>query len=139
MTSATLVVSCPDRPGIVSALARLLHSQGANITQSDQYSDSADGMFFQRVCFDLIDPQAGLDSVRDAIATAAEGFGMAWTLDPGERVAKVAMMVSRFKPPDWLIRKLSTRQPAINLTGHPRSKSANWPSRWFWYTSRLVL
>ena len=71
VTSATLVVSCPDRPGIVSALARLLHSQGANITQSDQYSDSADGMFFQRVCFDLIDPQAGLDSVRDAIATAA--------------------------------------------------------------------
>ena len=96
MTHATLVVSCPDRQGIVATLAQLLHSQGANITQSDQYTDSADGMFFQRICFDLLDPGAGLDSVRDAIAQTADRFDMTWTLDPGERVAKVAVMVSRF-------------------------------------------
>jgi len=96
VTSATLVVSCPDRQGIVATLAQLLHSQGANITQSDQYTDSADGMFFQRICFDLLDAQTGLEAVRDAIATTAAGFDMAWTLDPGGRVAKVALMVSRF-------------------------------------------
>ncbi len=96
MTRATLVVSCPDRPGIVATLAQLLHSQGANITQSDQYTDSADGMFFQRICFDRLGAQGGLDSVRAAIATAADRFDMTWTLDPGERVAKVAVMVSRF-------------------------------------------
>ncbi len=96
MTRAALVVSCPDRPGIVATLAQLLHSQGANITQSDQYTDSADGMFFQRICFDLLDAQAGLGPIRDAIATTAGRFDMTWTLHPGERVAKVAVMVSRF-------------------------------------------
>ena len=96
MTRAALVVSCPDRPGIVATLAQLLHSQGANITQSDQYTDSADGMFFQRICFDLLDAQVGLGPIRDAIATTAGRFDMTWTLHPGERVAKVAVMVSRF-------------------------------------------
>jgi len=80
----------------VATLAQLLHSQEANITQSDQYTDSANGMFFQRICFDRLGVQAGLDSVRAAIATAADRFDMTWTLHPGERVAKVAVMVSRF-------------------------------------------
>ena len=49
--SATLLVCCPDRRGIVAALAQLLHGHGANILEADQHTDRAAGTFFQRIHF----------------------------------------------------------------------------------------
>src|SRR3954451_19678475 len=47
-----LVVSCPDRPGIISAVSGFLARRGANIVRSDQYSsDPAGGTFFLRMEF----------------------------------------------------------------------------------------
>ena len=37
---ATLLVSCPDRKGIVAALAQLLYGHGANIIDADQHTDA---------------------------------------------------------------------------------------------------
>ena len=39
---ATLLVSCPDRKGLVAALAQLLYAHGANILQAQQYTDPVD-------------------------------------------------------------------------------------------------
>jgi formyltetrahydrofolate hydrolase len=33
-----LVITCPDRPGIVAAVSQFLFEAGANITESQQYS-----------------------------------------------------------------------------------------------------
>jgi formyltetrahydrofolate deformylase len=46
--TATLLVSCPDRRGIVAALAQVLHGHGANILDSDQHTDSEAGEFVER-------------------------------------------------------------------------------------------
>ena len=44
-----LLVSCPDRPGIVAAVSRFLFESGANIVHSDQHSsDPQGGDFFLR-------------------------------------------------------------------------------------------
>ena len=51
--TATLLVSCPDRRGIVAALAQVLYGHGANILDADQHTDVAAGQFFQRIRFDL--------------------------------------------------------------------------------------
>ena len=51
--TATLLVCCPDRRGIVAALAQLLYGHGANILDADQHTDSEAGIFFQRIRFDL--------------------------------------------------------------------------------------
>ena len=40
LKSATVLVSCPDRPGLVAALAQVLYAQGANILAADQHTDS---------------------------------------------------------------------------------------------------
>jgi len=50
--TATLLVTCPDRRGIVAALAQLLHGHGANILDADQHTDAEAGQFFQRIRFD---------------------------------------------------------------------------------------
>ena len=53
---ARMLISCPDRPGIVAAVSQFLYEHGANIVQSDQYTmDPEGGMFFIRFEFDLTD------------------------------------------------------------------------------------
>ena len=51
-TTATILVTCPDRRGIVAALAQVLHGHGANILDSDQHTDVLAAKFFQRIRFD---------------------------------------------------------------------------------------
>ena len=91
-----LLISCPDRPGIVAAVSRFLFEAGANIVRSDQYStDPEGGQFFMRVEF-AIEPErrAGLPE-RFGLAVA-EPLNMTWRLwDSGER-KRAAIMVSRY-------------------------------------------
>lgn len=50
--SARLLISCPDRPGIVAAVSGFLFEEGANIVSSHQHStDPAGGRFFLRTEF----------------------------------------------------------------------------------------
>lgn len=43
---------CCSQKGVVAALAQLLYGLGCNITESDQFSDTASDTFFQRIDFD---------------------------------------------------------------------------------------
>jgi formyltetrahydrofolate deformylase len=92
-----LLVTCNDRPGIVAAIARFLHAQGANIAQSDQYStDPAGGRFFLRMEFHLPGLQhinGGLE--REFDAQVAHEFAMEWRITHAARRKRVAVLVSR--------------------------------------------
>lgn len=49
-----LLVSCPDQPGIVAAVSRLITEHGGNIISLDQFTTGKDdGRFFQRTVFHL--------------------------------------------------------------------------------------
>src|SRR6186713_1402097 len=93
---ATLLVSCPDRRGIVAALAQVLYGHGANILDSDQHTDAEASQFFQRVHFDLTDLQSDRGTLERAIAEVAERFGMRYELRYRARQKRVALFVSRY-------------------------------------------
>jgi formyltetrahydrofolate deformylase len=95
---ARLLVSCPDRHGIVAAVASFLAESGANITSSDQYStDPEGGAFFLRMEFHL----EGLDARRALLAPEftriAEGFDMDWRITFPDSPKRVALLVSRYE------------------------------------------
>jgi formyltetrahydrofolate hydrolase len=50
-STAVLLISCPDKPGIVAAVATWIASVGGNIVHAEQHTDLSDSMFFQRVEF----------------------------------------------------------------------------------------
>jgi formyltetrahydrofolate deformylase len=93
-----LLVSCPDRPGIVAAVSRFLYEHGANITESDQYStDPEGGAFFLRIVFH----RAGLPAIRDELerrfaAEVGMPFRMEWTFTEAGVPKRTAIMVSRY-------------------------------------------
>ena len=49
LSRAILLVSCPDKPGIVAQLASTVHEMGWNIVQVDQSVDAEHGDFRMRM------------------------------------------------------------------------------------------
>ncbi len=91
---ARLLISCPDRHGIVAAVSGFLAAHGANIVRSDQHStDPEGGTFFMRMAFTLPALDAGLAEAFGA--EVGERFGMDWRLRDAARPARVAVLVSR--------------------------------------------
>jgi formyltetrahydrofolate deformylase len=90
-----LLVTCPDRKGIVAALAQLLYGQGANILDSDQHTDPQAGVFFQRIRFDLAELRVDRSSLERAIGEVADRMGMTWRLEYSSAVKRMAIFVSK--------------------------------------------
>ncbi len=93
---ARLLISCLDRPGIVSAVSRYLWERGANIVQSDQYTtDPVGGMFFMRVVFDLEEFDTSLARIEQEFESVAQPFEMTWTISAEKRTKRMAIFVSK--------------------------------------------
>jgi formyltetrahydrofolate deformylase len=91
MPTVRLLVTCPDRPGIISAVSGFLAEAGANIVRSDQYSsDPAGGTFFLRMEFTA----AAADLAAD-FAEVGERFDMDWRFWDAAAPKRVAVLVSR--------------------------------------------
>jgi formyltetrahydrofolate deformylase len=93
---ATLLVSCPDRPGIVAALAQLLYGHGANILDADQHTDPEAGMFFQRIRFDMTALHTDRTALEHGIGEVAGRFSMSWRIAYGSARKRVALFVSKY-------------------------------------------
>jgi len=91
-----ILVSCPDRPGIVAAISHFLFKAGANIVHSDQYStDPWGGRFFMRVEFELPGLAERCEELRRDFVELAAGFEMQWELKPVLPPKRMAILVSR--------------------------------------------
>ncbi|MFI5320764.1 MAG: formyltetrahydrofolate deformylase [Myxococcota bacterium] len=99
--TATVLVTCADRRGIVAALAQVLHGHGANILDSDQHSDLLAKKFFQRIRFDAAELHTDRSTLERALAEVADRFGMRWQIAwDGER-KRLAIFVSKYDHCLW--------------------------------------
>jgi formyltetrahydrofolate deformylase len=94
-----LTLSCPDRSGIVHAVAGAVLAAGGNITESHQYGDPATGRFFMRVevapSGDAVTPVELGAALRLAFAPVAAGFRMDWQLCAADHRTRTLVLVSR--------------------------------------------
>jgi formyltetrahydrofolate deformylase len=95
--TARLLISCPDRRGIVAAVSHFLFEHGANILDSAQHStDPEGGIFFMRMEFHLDGLDLGREELERAFAeTVGQRFAMDWRLSYATRPKRVALLVSR--------------------------------------------
>ncbi len=89
-----LTLSCPDRRGIVYAVARVIADGGGNIVDSQQFGDPDEGVFFMRVHF-ADEARTGVEEWRAAIGPVADEFGMRWELHDGNHRPRILVAVSR--------------------------------------------
>lgn len=91
-----LLVSCPDRPGIIAAISTFLFERGANIVHSDQHStDPTGGRFFIRVEFALPDLANRISCLQGDFAPIAERYEMDWYINHSGEAKRIAVFASR--------------------------------------------
>jgi formyltetrahydrofolate deformylase len=95
VANAVLLISCPDRPGLVHAVAQFVLDIGGNIIHAEQHTDREAGVFFQRVEFDLAGACVGRDDVADEFAPVADRFGMDARVRFSDERPRVALLASR--------------------------------------------
>lgn len=89
-STATLLISCQDGPGIVACVAGLVAEQGGNILDSDQHTDPREGVYFQRLTFDLTGfrlPRAEIGQAVEAVLSDPEARVEVRFSDQPKRVA----------------------------------------------------
>jgi formyltetrahydrofolate deformylase len=93
----SLLLVCPDRKGIVAAVAGFLAERDASIMEAKQFNDHLNQRFYMRAVFTA----AGLafpllDKLREEFDSLARPFGMTWQMEDCARRTRTLIAVSRF-------------------------------------------
>lgn len=115
MTSptATLLVSCPDRRGLVAHLAHFISSHNGNIIHADHHTDFAAGLFLSRLEWQLEGFNLPREAIAPAFAEVAEPLQALWQLHFSDTLPRIAIWVSR---QDHCLLDLIWRQRAKEIT-----------------------
>lgn len=96
MSLCRLVVTCPDRVGIVARVSSFIAENGGSITEANQHSDLETGRFFMRYEVETRDMASDSDTFCQAFAPIAEEFDMQWQWRDGhQHRRRLIIMVSR--------------------------------------------
>jgi formyltetrahydrofolate deformylase len=89
-----MVLSCPDRPGIVHAVSGFLVERDGNILESQQYGDRQSGRFFMRI--EVTIPGAPpVEALREEFAPVAQRFGMHVEIHDARAPYRTLVLVSK--------------------------------------------
>jgi formyltetrahydrofolate deformylase len=118
----TLQVACPDRPGLVAAVASVVAAHGGNITDSDQHTDPDALTFHQRLRFHL--PDGAADRFESDLERLAGELGAVTRLRRPGRTTRMAIFVSRLDHClyDLLLRHAAGELPCdipVVVSNHP--------------------
>ncbi|SNR61934.1 formyltetrahydrofolate deformylase [Methylobacillus rhizosphaerae] len=94
--TATLLVTCPDRKGIVASIADFLYRHDANILHADQHQDAENNLFLMRVEWNMEGSGLTIDNFSGHFSPIAEKFDMDWDLKSSQRRPRMAIMVSQY-------------------------------------------
>lgn len=89
-----LIVSCPDRVGIVARVSALIADKSGWIVEASHHSDRVANWFFMRYVISAESLGFDFEGFRTAFIPLAEEFGMRWKLVDSARPQKVVIMAS---------------------------------------------
>lgn len=95
MDSATLLISSPDRRGLVAAITDFIFRRNGNILHLDQHVDTEHNIFFMRVQWDLSQFEISQDKIAPAFAPLAEQYQMDWRVHFSDERQRMAIFVSK--------------------------------------------
>ncbi|MES1205934.1 MAG: formyltetrahydrofolate deformylase [Pseudomonadota bacterium] len=93
--TATLLVSCRDRTGLVAALSDFVFRNGGNILDADQHAEVETGLFFMRLVWDVASFKLDRAEVERAMGEFAARFDLSWELSYSDVRPRVAVFASK--------------------------------------------
>ena len=96
MSTAKLLLHCPDRPGIISEVTNFITINKGNIVYLDQYVDHDENIFFMRVEWELKDFFIPADKIEEYFHTLyAQKYDMNFRLYFSDQKPRMAIFVSK--------------------------------------------
>ncbi len=95
--SATLLISAPDKKGLVAAIANFLMTYNANIMHADQHQDTSENLFLMRVQWELDGFTLPMDAFAAAFQPIAAEHSMTWKVSLSSRKPRMAIFVSKYE------------------------------------------
>ena len=92
---AILLLSCPDKKGIVASVSQFIYEHNGNIVHAEQYTDTKKGQFFMRIEWELDDFDLEKKEIPEAFSPLAQQFQMKWMLCFTDYVPNIAIFVSK--------------------------------------------
>jgi formyltetrahydrofolate deformylase len=127
--TAVLLITCPDRKGIVAAVAEFLYKHDANILHADQHQDAERNLFLMRVEWDLQGFGIDVNEFPRRFSPLADRFEMRWRLERSDQPLRVALFVSKY---DHCLMDLLYRHRTGELPCHIPLIVANHPDAERW-------
>ena len=94
--TATLLITCPDKVGIVRAVTDFLYLNNGNIVYLDQYTDHSEGQFFMRIEWEVSKFQISEEKIGEYFQTLiARKFEMNWQLHFSDKKKRVVIFVTK--------------------------------------------
>lgn len=93
--TARLIVSCPDRRGLVARISDFIFRNGGNILHFDQHTDLQAGVFLARMEWELEGFQIPREKIADCFQGIALECGMQFELIFSDHVPRVAILASK--------------------------------------------
>jgi formyltetrahydrofolate deformylase len=93
--SIRLILSCPDRVGIVAGISSFFAAEGGLITEANHYRDPESEWFFARQVISAASLPYGIDELRRRFAPVAAEFALNWQAVATATPKRVVVMVSR--------------------------------------------
>lgn len=91
-----LLISCPEKPGIISIISNFLLEHQANIVHFDQHTtDPQAGRFFMRIEFDLQNFDTSIEGLEQGLHEIAQNHSMDWQLSSSKKRKRMAIFVSK--------------------------------------------
>ncbi|MCE2887683.1 MAG: formyltetrahydrofolate deformylase [Pseudanabaena sp.] len=95
MTTATLLVSCPDQKGLVAKISDWVFSHDGNILHADQHSDNTAGLFLMRVEWQLETFDLAREEIVPTFEKLATEIKAKWSIQFSDYVSRIAIFVSK--------------------------------------------
>jgi formyltetrahydrofolate deformylase len=93
--NAILLLSCPDRRGLVAKISNFIFNYNGNIVHADQHTSKRKKIFFMRIEWEMEGFSLGRNEIPAAFAPLAEQFEMKWKLHFTDYMPRIAVFVSQ--------------------------------------------
>lgn len=90
-----LVISCPDRVGIVAKVASFIADQGGTIVEANHHTEVLDQWFFMRHEILASSLNNDLDGFKEKFTPIAEAFNMQWQVFDSAKPKRIALFASK--------------------------------------------
>jgi formyltetrahydrofolate deformylase len=93
--TATLLIHCPDQPGLVHDVTGFIFAHDGNIVDLQQHIDPAENAFFMRLEWSLEKFTLEQEEIAARLTPMAKRHGMQWQLHFSSRRRRVALFVTK--------------------------------------------